>query len=117
MTPEFSAWLTETQEKREALIKYGQDGVDPDGKSLDAIKAIKYSDEADRLLCEAEKHLSHEREVAMWSVKKDPKTSELNSREREIIERSAIREAQMIVDACRITKTSCVNRYFAYRGK
>jgi hypothetical protein len=115
MTHEFCQWLVRTEAQRDALITYGQSGTSPEGKSLDSITAIKMADEADRLLCEAEKYLTHEKEIAMWETKKNH--PDLNSRERELIERSAVREVQMVVDACRITHKSCVSRYFAYRAK
>lgn len=119
MTEQFSEWLRSTQAQRDALIIYGQTGKPPteEGRAIDSLTAIKMTDEADRILCEAEKFLSHEREITMWAVKNDAKNSSLTSRERELIERSKVREAQMIVDSCRVTHRSCINRYFAYRPK
>lgn len=117
MTDQFKEWIRSTQSQRDALIVYSQTGKPPteEGRAIDSLTAIKMTDEADRLLCEAEKFLSHERELAMWEAKK--KHHELTSRERELIERSEVREAQMIVDSCKVTHRSCVNRYFNYRGK
>ncbi len=113
----FTEWLEATSEIRARLMSYGKTGKPSDGaaRALDALTAIEMTDEAARLRSEAESHLAHEREIAMWSARKDH--SELTSREREIVERSAVRNVQLIVDACEVTYKSCLSRYFNYKGQ
>lgn len=117
MTPDFIGWLERTQAQRDSLTVYGQTGKPPteEGRALDSLVAIKMSDEAARLLAEAEMHLTHEQEAAMWDTKR--RYPDLNSRERELIEKSEVREVQLIVEAAKITYKSCVSRYFNYKGK
>lgn len=112
----FVEWIAATEKQRSKLMAYGKTGTPAteEGRAIDSLTAIEMTDEAARLRAEAEKHLSHERELAMWAVKKDH--PELTSREREIVERSAVREMQLMVDSCEITYKSCLSRYFNYRG-
>lgn len=110
MSKEFDEWLSLTEKDRTELIEYGKVG----GVTLDPLKSIEKADATARLLAEAESFLSLEREKAMWDTRK--KYPDLNSREREVIERSTIRGVQLIVDSLRICYQSCKSRYFAYRG-
>lgn len=81
---------------------------------MDSLKAIEMTDEAARFLAEAESHLTHEKELAMWDSRKSH--PELNSRERELVEKSKIRDVQLVVESCAITHRSCLSRYFNYKG-
>lgn len=108
-------WIESTAAKRAELIAYGQSGRGVDGeKSLDSLTAIGKADAASRLLAEAESHLSYELECAMWWAQKNyPKATD---RQRKVIEESAVREINLLVEACRVTFQSCKSRYYQYKG-
>lgn len=109
-------WLETTAQKRAQLMTYGQTGK-PDtaeGRALDSMTAIQMTDEAARIRNEAICLLTKAREQAMWDARK--KYPELNSRERERVEKSAVRQIQLLVDACEITYKSCLSRYFNLKG-
>ncbi len=112
----FDEWIAATDVIRAQLREYGKTGkpADSDLRSLDALKAIEMTDTAARLLSEAERHLSHQRELAMWAARKE--NPELTSREREIVEKSKVRDAQLMVASCEITHKSCLSRYFQHKG-
>ncbi len=112
----FDEWLEATSDLRGRLMAYGKTGKPSTdaARALDTLTAIEMTDEAARLRSEAEKHLSHQRELAMWAARKEH--ANLTSREREIVERSAVRNFQLMVDACDVTYKSCLSRYFNYKG-
>ena len=113
---QFIEWLGATQEKRDGLADYGATGKPPteEGRALDSLKAIEMTDEAARLLAQAEKFLTHEKSRAMLECRKN--NPELNSRERESVEKSMVAEIKLVVDGCEITYKSCLSRYFNYKG-
>lgn len=113
----FAEWLSATQERRDYLMAYGKTGTPSteEGRALDSLTAITLTDEAARFLSEAESHLDHERSRAMLEVRRT--NPGLNSRERELMEKSAVADVQLVVDACRITYKSCLSRYFNYKGR
>lgn len=85
------------------------------GASLDQGKALEMEDAAARLLGEVESLLSFERARAMWHCKKNYGDT-LNSRERDLIEKSYVRDVQLIVNDCQVTRESCKSRYFITKG-
>lgn len=112
----FDEWLTSTQARRDALTAYGKTGVPPgeEERALDSLRAIGFTHEAAEFLSQAGAHLKHLREKAMWAARKDH--PELTSREREIVEKSAVRDIQQVVDACEIAWYSCKSRYYHHNG-
>lgn len=111
----FQQWIEATEAQRLRLMSYAQTGkpANEEGQALDSLVAIQMTDEAARLLAEAEKHLTFEREKAMWQARKDHE--DLTSRERDLVEKSAVRKVQLMVEGCSITYKSCLSRYFNYR--
>ncbi len=107
----FNEWLSETESERGRLIAFGK-GIP---SSLDAGAAITASDEAARLLADAESFLTQAEAYAVLEMKK--KYPDMSSRERAVMEKEAVRDIQLIVDACRITHKSCVSRYFNYKQR
>lgn len=112
----FDQWLMRTQARRDYLMAYGKTGKPStaEGRSLDSLTAIEKTDEAARILAEAESHLTFERSKAMLEVRKTH--PDMNSRERELMEKSIVRDIQRVVDSCAITYKSCLSRYFNYKG-
>lgn len=115
MEVDFETWLEETSDIRARLMAYGKTGkpLGIEAQSLDVLTAIEMTDEAARLVLDAEAHLTHQRELAMWAARKEH--PELTSREREIVEKSAVRKVQLMVGGCEVTHKSCLSRYFNYR--
>lgn len=113
----FKYWLDSTQTQRDRLIAYGQTGqaATAEGRALDSLVAIQMTDEAARILSEARAFLTHEKEKAMWDARKNHQ--ELTSRERDLVEKNAVRDVQLLVDACEVTYKSCLSRYFNYKGR
>jgi hypothetical protein len=111
----FDEWLEETDKQRALLTAYGQSGRTDsmEGRAIDSELAIKMTDESARILNEAENFLALAREKAMWAARKDH--PELNSRERELVERAAVISIKRVVDSCAVTHKSCVSRYFNYK--
>ena len=106
---DFSQWLSKTQERRDFLDRYGRTG---EGSGQDMNKAIEYVHESEIYRDRAKDYLSLSRAQAMFKARREHE--ELTSREREIIEKDAIRHVQIIVDACETTLASCTKRYFTY---
>lgn len=103
-------WILQTGARRLELRSWGASGA-----SLDQGKALEMEDAAARLLGEAEGLLSFERARAMWHCKNNYGDT-LNSRERDLIEKSCVRDVQLIVNDCQVTRESCKSRYFITKG-
>lgn len=109
-------WIEKTATRRESLMAYGSTGKagTAEGRALDSLVAIGMADEAARIEAEADSYLTLAREQAMWETRK--KHPDLTSRERDLVEKSIVREVVLLVKSCEITYKSCLSRYFEYKG-
>jgi len=105
----FAEWLAATQKRRDFLTEYGKEG----SPSLDINASISHVHEAEEHRDKAKSFLIQAKAAAMFQIRKE--FPELNSREREAVEKDRVKDFQAIVDACESTVSSCVKRYFSRR--
>lgn len=99
-------WIVSTAAKRAELREWAASG-----KSQDPGLAMEMEHQAAVMLNEAEEHLAFERCRSMWFARKH--YGELTSRERDLVEKSAIRQIQSVVNDCAISKETSRSRYFS----
>lgn len=105
-------WLQATENRRADLESYGRSKLpfDIGERHVDMDKAIESTDDAGRLLADAESYLSHEKAQAMFDVLKD---EDLSAKEREIAIKDRVRMTQRIVDGIKVTVRTLNNRIYA----
>lgn len=96
-------WLISTQEKRDELDAYARSPLPKDisERHGDMDMAVRGSDDAGRLLADAEGFLTQYRAKAMFEALK--KYSDLTSKEREFVVRDEVRMVQRLVDGMSVT--------------
>ena len=112
---DLARWCAATESERKSLTHFGKTGTTENGTILDANAAIDKEHAAAILLSEAEQFLTFYESKAMLEVRKE--CPELNSRERELVEKEKVASVVLLVDGLRITKRAIVSRYFNSRGK
>lgn len=107
----FDEWLSSTQQNRDQLAYQGLKGLGVSNSDM----AIELIHEAEKYRDQAKDFLIQAKALAMFAARRDH--PELNSREREIVEKDAVRSIQIIVDACETTVSSLTKRYFSGRTR
>lgn len=103
-------WLEQTQPRRDELDTYARSAMPMDAveRHGDMGEVIRASDDAGRLLADAESYLSLEKAQALMGLMQD----DLNAKDRDIIMRSKVRGVQRLVDGLTVTVKSLNNRMY-----
>ena len=112
---EFDKWLGDTSKSREKLRIYSQTGkpAEEAAQALDVLTALEATDKAARLRDAAEAHVIEQRAKIMFYVRE--KHPDLNSRERELVEKSLMLPYQTVLNDCETTFQGCKSRYFTHK--
>ncbi len=113
---EVDEWCAKTQDRRDYLTAYGKTGKpsNAEEQTLDSFACIGLEHEAAHFVAQGEEFLEKYEAQAMFETRKE--YPELNSRERELVEKEKTAPIRLLVEGCRITRRSITSRYFAKRG-
>ena len=103
-------WLQSTEERRNELAAYGKTPLPADvgERHADLDQAIRASDDAGRLLADAESFLAQHFAQSVLSMRE--RYPDLTAKEREAIVRAEVRDIQRIVDSLSISVRTIKNR-------
>ena len=106
----FEDWLEQTQKKRDELAEYGRSPLPADASERhhDLDRSIQFSDDASRLLADADSYLSQADALAVFQAR--DKHPDLTAGERRVIAKNAVRDIQRLVAGLETTNRTIKSR-------